>query len=71
MKVPMKLWVRYAWQTVYLPAVIETNPTVAEVKISQARYALERRRLYPLDADEEKALAAAEATLRTIPSEAL
>ncbi len=67
----MKLWVRYAWQTVYLPAVIETNPTDAEVKISQARSALELRRLCPLDADEEKALAAAEATLRTIRNEAL
>jgi hypothetical protein len=67
----MKLWVRYKWQTVYLPAVIETNPTVAEVKISQARHALERRRLYPLDDDEEKALGVAEATLRTIHNKAL
>ena len=67
----MKLWVRYAWQTVYLPAVMETNPTVAEVKTSQARSTLERRRLYPIDAEEEEALGAAEATLRRIRNEAL
>lgn len=62
----MKLSVRYAWQTAYLPAVIETNPTVAEVKISQARSALERRRLYPLDEEEEKALGVAESRIRAI-----
>jgi len=67
----MKLWVRYAWQTVYLPAVIETNPTAISLKINKALSACERRRLSPIDKEEERVLAAAEATLRTIRNEAL
>jgi len=49
----------------YLPAVVETNPTSAALKIYEALSACERRRLSHIDAEEEKALAAAEAVLRT------
>ena len=67
----MRVWVRYPWQAVYLPAVIETNPTAVPSKIYQALSACERRRLSPMDGDEEKALTAAEAVLRMKRAEGL
>jgi hypothetical protein len=67
----MRLWVRYPWQVAYLPAVVETNPTSAALKIYEALSACERRRLSPIDEEEQEALAAAEALLRTKLAEGL
>jgi hypothetical protein len=67
----VRLWIRYPWQVAYLPAVVETNPASAALKIYEAQSACERRRLYPIDEEEERALAAAEAVLRTKRAEGL
>jgi hypothetical protein len=67
----MRVWVRYPWQVAYLPAVLETNPAAAPLKIHEALSACERRRLSPIDAEEQNALAAAEAVLRTKRAEGL
>ena len=61
----MRLWVRYPWQAAYMPAILETNPTAAQLKIYEALSACEQRRLSPIDEEEKRALAAAEAVLRT------
>jgi hypothetical protein len=62
----MKFWVRYKWQATYLPAVLEKDPSAVSLKIYEALSACRRRRLSPLDADEEKALGEAEAELHTM-----
>ena len=67
----MRLWIRYPWQVAYLPAVVETNSTSTALKIYDALSACERRRLSPIDKEEERALAAAEAVLRTKRAEGL
>jgi hypothetical protein len=67
----VRLWVRYPWQVAYVPAVVETNPASASLKIYEAQSACERRRLSPLDEEEERALAEAEAVLRTKRAEGL
>jgi hypothetical protein len=67
----MRVWVRYPWQVAYLPAVLETNPAAAPLKIHEALSACERRRLSPMDEEEQRALAAAEAVLRTKRAEGL
>jgi hypothetical protein len=67
----VRLWVRYPWQVAYVPAVVETNPASASLKIYEAQSACERRRLSPLDEEEERALAEAEAVLRTKQAEGL
>jgi hypothetical protein len=61
----MRLWVRFPWQVAYLPAVVETNPASAALKIYEALSVCGRRRLSPIDEEEERALSAAEAVLRT------
>jgi hypothetical protein len=67
----MRLWVRYPWQVAYLPAILETNSAAAQLKIYEALSACERRRLSSIDEQEEKALAEAEAVLRTKRAEGL
>jgi hypothetical protein len=67
----MRLWVRYPWQVVYLPAVLETNRAAASLKVCEALSVCERRRLSPMDEEEQRALAAAEAALRAKRAEGL
>jgi hypothetical protein len=62
---------RYSWEAAYSAAILETAPAAFPLKVYAALGACELRRLSPVDVDEEKALAAAEAALRTMRSEGL
>lgn len=56
----------YPWQAACHAAVVETDPTRLPLRIYEAQSACEERRLSPIGADEEKALAEAEQVLRLL-----
>jgi hypothetical protein len=56
----------YPWQAACHAPVVETDPTRLPVGIYEAQSACEERRLSPIGADEENALAEAEKVLRLL-----
>jgi hypothetical protein len=61
----------YPWQAAYRAAITETDPARLPLKLYEAQSALEERRLSPIGASEEKALAEAEEVLRLLQNERL
>jgi len=59
----------YSWQAAYKSAISETEPASLVLKIFEARSAFQQRRLSPMEGDEERALAGAEAVLRLLRGE--
>ena len=61
---------RYSWEIPYLLAILETDDRTMHSALHDAIAALEQRRLSPVSADEETALAGAEAGLQMLIAEA-
>ena len=61
---------RYPWLDAYLYAVLETNPELKFDQICEAVAAIEKRRLSPIETDEElRELANAEEGLKALMTE--
>ena len=60
----------YPWRECYVHAVLEINPVLRSVQISEAVAAVEQRRLSSVDTDEERwALANAEEGIKALIAE--
>jgi hypothetical protein len=61
---------RYSWEIPYVLAILETDERTIHAALYDAIAALEQRRLSPVSAAEETALAGAEAGLQMLIGEA-
>ena len=61
---------RYSWEIPYVLAILETDDRTMHSALHDAIAALEQRRLCPVSAAEETALAGAEAGLQMLIGEA-
>jgi hypothetical protein len=60
---------RYWWEIPYVLAILQTNEPSMQNALNEAVAALEQRRLSPVDATEEIALADAEVALKMLTGE--
>jgi hypothetical protein len=59
----------YPWQVAYLAAVCETDDSLMDGRILEARAALEQRLLSPIEGEEYRALENAERALEVLKAE--
>ena len=59
----------YSWQAAYLAAVCETDDSLMDGRILEARSALEQRLLSPIEGEEYRAVKNAEKALEVLRSE--
>jgi hypothetical protein len=59
----------YPWQAAYLEAVCETDDSLMEGRILEARAALEQRLLSPIEGEEYRAIENAEKALEVLRAE--
>jgi hypothetical protein len=59
----------YSWQAAYLAAVCETDDSLMDGRILEARSALEQRLLSPIEGEEYRAVKNAEKALEELRSE--
>jgi hypothetical protein len=59
----------YSWQAAYLAAVCETDDSLMDGRILEARSALEQRVLSPIEGEEYRAVKNAEKALEVLRSE--
>ena len=61
----------YVWEPPYIAAVLEADSEQLKIRLYEAAAAIEKRRLAPLDSDEERALLDAENGLNALIAERL